>query len=123
GAGQHETVAAPAHSLRALLLKVPGAWPEPVHSPVLRAGALTTGMVVSLTVTLKEAVSVLPLPSAAVQVTVVAPSGKLLPEAGTQVTETVPAQPSRALALKVTAAWPEPVHSAARSAATLTTGM
>jgi hypothetical protein len=45
---------------------------------------VTTGAVVSLTVTTKLQVPVLPLASVAVQVTVVGPSGKTLPEAGAQ---------------------------------------
>ena len=45
------------------------------------------GGVVSFTVTLKEALALLPASSAAVQFTVVAPIAKVLPEAGVQLTE------------------------------------
>jgi hypothetical protein len=41
-------------------------------------------------------------PSVALQLTVVVPSGKVLPEAGTHVTATLPAQASVAVAVKVT---------------------
>ena len=68
------------------------------------AGTVTAGGVVSTTVTVKLFMPVLPCPSLALQVTVVAPRAKLLPEAGEQLTETNPAQVSLALALKVTVA-------------------
>ena len=48
------------------------------------AGQLAVGGSVSLTVTVKEQLAVLPLVSVAVQVTVVAPFGKLEPLAGAQ---------------------------------------
>src|SRR5438876_85885 len=88
----------------------------------MSAGAVTVGGVVSTTVTVKEFIPVLPLPSLAEQVTVVAPSGKLLPETGVQVTGTDPAQTSSALAVKLTVASPPPVHSAEMGAGTVTTG-
>ena len=43
------------------------------------------GGVVSWTVTLKPALALLPAPSVAVQVTVLVPSGNVLPDAGSQV--------------------------------------
>ena len=46
------------------------------------AGTVTTGAVVSTTVIVNEAVPVLPLESVAVQVTVVGPKAKRLPDAG-----------------------------------------
>ena len=46
------------------------------------AGTVTTGSVVSRTVTVKVADPVLPAVSVAEQVTVVGPSGKVLPDAG-----------------------------------------
>src|SRR5262245_7479814 len=69
------------------------------------------GGVVSTTVTVKEPVAMLPWPSSAEQLTVVVPSGKLAPEAGLQTTVRGPTQASMALAVKVTVAWPPPVHS------------
>ena len=53
-------------------------------------GTVTTGGVVSATVTVNEAEPVLPRPSAAVHMTVVAPSGKLDPLAGVHVASTAP---------------------------------
>ena len=55
-------------------------------------------------VTVNDPVEVLPLKSAAVQVTVVVPVGKKLPEAGTQVTSGAGSTTSAAVAPKVTAA-------------------
>ena len=61
-----------------------------LHKPVVLvtmfAGQVITGGVVSFTLTVKVQLAVLPLASVAVQVTVVAPTGKTLPLAGTQVT-------------------------------------
>ena len=48
----------------------------PVASKVWRAGAVTTGDVVSTTVTFEVAVALFPEASVAVQVTVVVPTGK-----------------------------------------------
>jgi hypothetical protein len=62
------------------------------------AGQVTTGGVVSATETVKEQEAVFPPPSVAVQVTVVAPSGKVDPEAGTH--ETV-AEPQSSVAVGV----------------------
>src|SRR6266704_2603174 len=88
----------------------------------MSAGTVTTGAVESTTVTVKELMPVFPLPSLAEQVTVVVPSAKLLPEAGLQLTETGPAHTSLALAVKLTVAWPEPVHSTEIGAGTVTAG-
>src|SRR5439155_2611179 len=115
-----ETV--PSQPSRALAVKLTGAWPEPVHSAVKSEGTVTTGAVESTTVTVKLFMPVLPLPSLAVHVTVVVPNTKELPEAGLQLTETGPAQISLALALKLTGAWPEPVHSTEMGAGTVTAG-
>ena len=54
------------------------------------------GASVSFTVTVKVELAVLPAASVAVQVTVVVPTGKTLPEAGTQMTDT-PGQLSMAI--------------------------
>ena len=53
------------------------------------AGQLITGGCVSCTVTVNEQLAVLPDPSVAVQLTVVVPLAKLVPEAGVQTTLTV----------------------------------
>src|SRR5438034_9397629 len=60
-----------------------------------------TGFSLSVTVTLKLQLALLPLPSSAVQLTVVVPLAKAVPLAGLQVTLAVP-QLSAAVALKVT---------------------
>ena len=57
-----------------------------------------------MTVTLKLPLEELPLKSAAEQFTVVAPRGKVDPEAGTQVTGTEPSTASDAEAVKFTTA-------------------
>ncbi len=51
---------------------------------VMSAGTVHVGASVSCTVTLNEAVPVLPAASEAVQFTVVVPSGNVLPETGVQ---------------------------------------
>ncbi|MDN4594488.1 hypothetical protein NWF35_11350, partial [Polycladomyces subterraneus] len=63
------------------------------HSPgsletVILAGQVIVGGSVSCTVTVKAQLSVFPVPSDAVQVTVVVPTGKKEPEGGEQVTVT-----------------------------------
>ena len=75
----------------------------PAGSGVLRlklAGTVITGGVVSTstTVTVKLFWPVLPCESVAVQVTVVGPSGKVLPEAGAQLGAIGPSRLSFALA-------------------------
>jgi len=121
-AGLQLTETVPAQTSLALAVKLTVAPAAPVASAVIGKGTVTTGAAVSWTVTLKEFMPVLPLPSLAEQVTVVVPSAKLLPEAGEQVTSTDPAQASLALALKVTVAWPLPVHSAVIGEGTVTVG-
>jgi hypothetical protein len=61
-----------------------------VASTLAFAGTVTTGPVVSPTVTVKDAARLLPRVSVAVHVTVVVPSGKVAPLAGVHVTGTVP---------------------------------
>ena len=51
---------------------------------VMSAGTLQVGSSLSSTVTLKEAVPILPAASEAVQFTMVVPTRKALPEAGVQ---------------------------------------
>jgi hypothetical protein len=70
-----------------------------VASTVAFAGTVTTGPVVSVTVTVKEAAPLLPVVSVAVQVTVVGPSGTVDPLAGVQVTARGPSTRSVAVAV------------------------
>src|SRR5713226_489202 len=58
----------------------------PVASTTLGAVMVTTGDLVSVTVTVKLAFAALPCVSVAVQATVVRPRGKVLPDAGAQET-------------------------------------
>jgi hypothetical protein len=62
----------------------------PVASTLALAGTVTTGPLVSATVTVNDAAPLLPRASVAVHVTVVAPSGNVDPLAGVQVTATEP---------------------------------
>src|SRR5262245_11960308 len=86
------------------------------------AGTLTVGGVVSTTLTMNEALPVLPAASVDVQVTVVWPSGNVLPEGGAHVVATAPSTRSVALAAKLTAAPDGPVASSVMFAGTDTAG-
>jgi hypothetical protein len=88
------------------------------------AGTVITGAVwsTSTTVTSKSALPVFPWESVAVQVTFVVPSGKVLPEAGLQLTGTGPSTLSFALAEKVTVVPPVDSVSTEKSSGTVTTG-
>ncbi len=55
-------------------------------SAVMSAGSARAGAVVSCTVTVNDPDELLPAASVAVQVTVVVPSGNVLPDAGEQTT-------------------------------------
>jgi hypothetical protein len=68
----------------------------PVASTVAFGGTVTTGPVVSVTVTENEALPLLFFESFAVHVTVVAPSGNVAPLAGVQVAATGPSMASLA---------------------------
>jgi hypothetical protein len=81
-----------------------------------------TGGVASLTVTLKVLVAVLPAASVAVQVTVVSPSGKVLPEAGVQVGVIEPSTISLAVAVKLTSAPLGPLAGTVLSAGRVSVG-
>src|SRR5882762_1669112 len=72
-----------------------------VASTVALAGTVTTGPVVSVTVTVNEADPLLPCASLAVHLTVVAPNGNVDPLADVQATATLPSMVSVADALKV----------------------
>jgi hypothetical protein len=77
---------------------------EPAASAVMGAGTVTTGAVVSETVTKKLPLLLFPAASAAEHLTVVVPSGNTLPEAIEQVTGRVPSTLSLAEAEYVTTA-------------------
>jgi hypothetical protein len=62
------------------------------------------GAVLSTTDTMNEPVAVLPAPSFAIQVTVVVPSGKVVPEAGAQIGVILPLTVSLAVIAYVTIA-------------------
>ena len=64
----------------------------------MSAGTVTVGLVWSCTSMVKVAVPVLPAASVALQVTVLMPRAKVLPEAGVQVTGRLPLTRSLALA-------------------------
>ena len=66
----------------------------PVAFVVMFAGHVTVGSISSLTVTVKVHEPVLPDASVAVQVTVVVPTGKLEPDAGTHTAVVSPEQAS-----------------------------
>jgi hypothetical protein len=68
----------------------------------MSSGTVTDGSPLSVTVTLKELLPVLPCESVAVQVTPVVPSGKVLPEAGEQLASNVPSTASLAEAENAT---------------------
>jgi len=72
-------------------------------------GQVTTGATPSLTVTVNEQLAVLVAESVAVQVTVVIPFGKVVPDAGVQTGVIAPSQLSAAVAVKFTTAEHIPV--------------
>ncbi len=68
-----------------------------VAGTAIGAGTVTTGAVVSVTVTVNEAVAEVPPLSAAVHVTVVVPRGNTEPVGGVQVTRSAAPKPSAAV--------------------------
>jgi hypothetical protein len=88
--GEQDGVRFPLTVSVALALNVTTAPPGPVASTLIAAGTVTTGGVVSCTVIVKELLPVLPASSVAVHVTVVVPSGKVLPDAGAHVEVRLP---------------------------------
>jgi hypothetical protein len=72
--------------------------PALVASTLAFVGTVRTGAVVSVTVTVNEAIPVLPLLSIAVQPTVFIPTGNVDPLAGVQFAATPPSTTSLALA-------------------------
>jgi hypothetical protein len=86
-----------------------------VHSRVKLAGHVTDGAVVSETVTVKLHDATFADESVALHVTVVAPIGKTLPEAGAQATVGLASHASAAVAANVTETPLAPAHSRTRS--------
>src|SRR2546428_12735496 len=103
-------------------VKVARAPPGPVASTVMLAGIVTTGAVVSRTVTVNVAVATFPWASVAVQSTRVVPSENMDPDDGLQVAVTGPSTMSVAPTENGTAAPPEPVASATMSAGIVSDG-
>jgi hypothetical protein len=121
-AGLQVTGRGPSTPSLADAVKLNAAPVAPVASTVAFAGTVTTGPVVSATVTVNEPAPLLPLASVAVQVTVVAPSGNVDPLAGVQLTATLPFTRSLAVAVKVKLAPVALVASTVALAGTVTTG-
>jgi hypothetical protein len=121
-AGVHVTGTGPSTLSVAEVVKLNAAPVALVASTVAFAGTVTTGPVVSVTVTVKDAAPLLPLVSVAVHETVVGPSGKVDPLAGVQLTARGPSTPSLADAVKLNAAPVAAVASTVAFAGTVTTG-
>jgi hypothetical protein len=98
-AGVQVTERGPSTTSLADAVKVNAAPVAAVASTVAFAGTITTGPVVSATVTVKEADPVLLFVSVAVQWTVVGPSGNVAPLTGVQLTARDPS--TRSLAVTV----------------------
>src|SRR2546425_12825659 len=86
------------------------------------AGTVTTGPVVSVTVTVKVLVPTLAWLSVAVHVTVVTPNANVAPLAGVQLTATTPSKRSAAEAVYVNGVPVAAVASSIASGGTVTTG-
>jgi hypothetical protein len=121
-AGVQVTARGPSTTSLADAVKLNAAPVAAVASTVAFAGTVTTGPIVSATVTVNDAIPVLPLVSVAVQFTVVAPSGNVDPLAGVQLTTTAPSTTSLAVAVKLNAAPMALVASTDAFAGTVTTG-
>src|SRR2546428_8279797 len=93
-----------------------------VASTVAFAGTVTTGPVVSVTVTVKVLVPTFARLSVAVHVTVVGPNANVAPLAGVQLVATDPSSVSVADAVKVNTAPVALVASTVAFAGTVTTG-
>jgi hypothetical protein len=103
-AGLHVTGSVPSTMSVADGVKVTTAPLAPVACTVIFAGTVIDGGVVSCTVTVKLAVPLLPALSVAEHETVVVAMGNVAPDAGLQVTGSVPSTASVADAVKVTTA-------------------
>src|SRR5256712_11577869 len=121
-AGVHVVATAPSSASVADAVKVKTAPVAPVASIVAFAGTVTTGPVVSFTVTVNDAALWFPCASVALQVTVVAPNGNVDPLAGAQLVATGPSSASVAEAVKVNTAPAALVASTVAFAGTVTTG-
>ena len=120
--GEQVVVRAPLTASKAEAAKVTTAPAELVASTVMFDGTVTTGAVVSTTVTVNVLLPVLPAASVAEQVTVVLPIAKVEPDTGKQVVVRAPLTASKAEAVKVTTAPVEPVACTVMSAGTVITG-
>src|SRR6266850_1219314 len=100
-AGVHVVATAPSSASVAEAVNVKTAPLALVTSTVAFVGTVTTGPVVSVTVTVNDAVLWLPCASVAVQFTVVGPNGKVDPLAGAHVVATAPSNVSVAEAVNV----------------------
>jgi hypothetical protein len=98
-AGVQVTATLPSTRSLAVAVYVKIAPVAPVASILAFAGTVTTGPVVSVTVTVNEPAPLLPRPSVAVQLTVVGPNGNVVPLAGVQVTRVLPSTASLAVAV------------------------
>jgi hypothetical protein len=114
GAGTQTTVGSGSHASEAPTSNSTTALPVPEHSTVMSSGQLISGSAVSTTSMSKLHVPVLPAESVAVQVTVVVPTGKTLPEAALHVGVRSPSQASVAVTVYSTTAPPEVSHSTPR---------
>src|SRR3989441_3860397 len=121
-AGAHIGASGPSRISVADAVKVWGAPAALVASTVALAGTVTTGTVVSVTVTVNDAVLRLPCASVAAQVTVVGPNGKVDPLAGAHIGASGPSRISVAEAMKVKGAPAALVASTVALAGTVTTG-
>jgi hypothetical protein len=113
-AGLHMTIGLGSQVSVAIAVNVTTAEPElgGFSVAVMLAGQVIVGAVVSTTCTVNvHGAEVLPLSSLAVQLTVVVPMGKVLPEAGVHMTVGVASQVSVAVAVNITVAPDGLVHS------------
>ena len=120
-AGVHVVERLPSTRSVALVVNVTVAPLAPVASAVIGDGTVTTGTVVSETVTLKEALAELFRVSEALQFTVVVPTLKVLPDTGVQVTGRLPSTMSVAEVENVTVTF-APVDSKVIELGTVSVG-
>jgi hypothetical protein len=113
-AGAQTTRGAASHTSLAVTSNATDAPAVLVQSRVRLPGHEIAGGVVSATVTLNEQLDAFVESSVALQLTVVAPNGKTLPDAGEQTTLGVASQTSVAVVENVTTAPLAPVHSRER---------
>jgi hypothetical protein len=97
GAGLQTGASAPETVSVAVATKLTTAPAELVDGTVIVPGTVTTGGVVSFTVTVNDPETVTPVLLVAVQLTVVEPSGKSVPDAGEQLDTSAPSRGSLAV--------------------------